>query len=149
MPQSPALDILNELLALERTNFGRRLLESTVFVSSLSVDDQLLVERIARAGDENAAKLTELVLRMGGVPGPRVTDPSVADLHYQELAHVLPRLISDREVLVRKCSLAAQKLVGEPTALAAVQRILARHREELAALQRRGGYNVPASGDTH
>ncbi len=142
MPVQSAADILNELLSHEQMNFPRRLLDSTVFVSGLSVEDLNLVERMARAGDEHSAGLTHLILRLGGVPSPRTADPSVADLHFQELRSVLPRLIADRENLVRKYSLSLQRLNAEPQAVKLLQGVLDRHRQELAFLQRRGGYNV-------
>jgi hypothetical protein len=146
MNEQAIVDILNEVLALEQCSLATRLMESTVFVSRPSVDDWNTVRRMARASEEHGAWLADAILQLGGVPGPRVSDVTSADLHFQELHHVLPRLIADREALVHKLMLAAQRVSAEPRAAEPVQRILRRHQEELASLQPSGGQNVGTAG---
>ena len=145
MDRQTIVGILNELLTLEQRNLVTRLLESTVFVSRLSVEDLNTVRRMARAGEEHGAWLADAVLQLGGVPGPRGIDPTSADLHYQELHHVLPRIVADREVIIRKYTMAARRLDDEPQAAQLVARILERHRDELTSLQQLGGHNVSAA----
>ena len=129
------VDILNELLAFEQRNMVPRVLESTVFISRLSVEALNVVQEMARASAENGAWLADAIRELGGAVGPRMTDTASADLHYQELRHVLPRLVADREALLHRYELAAHRVGAEPRAVEAVQRILRRHQEELARLQ--------------
>jgi hypothetical protein len=127
--------ILNELLACEQCSLVVRLLESTVFVPQTSLDDLGIVKRMARAGEEHAAWLSDAILKCGSVPGPRIGDARSADLHFQELRRLRPRLTADRKDLVRKYELAAGRIVAQSDAAEVVSRILERHREELTSLQ--------------
>lgn len=137
--------ILNELLMTEQGSLAVRLTESTVFVSHSSVEDSRIVQQMVRAGEEHGAWLTHAILQLGGVPGPRNPDTMSADLHFQELRRLLPRLLADREALVRKYALAAQRFGRERQAGEVVGRILERHQEELTSLQRLGGQSVSAA----
>ena len=73
------IDILNELLAAERSSAAQRLVESTVFVTQVGSDEFLNVKRLAEEQAEHAAWLTSLVLDLGGSPGMRVDDLATAD----------------------------------------------------------------------
>ena len=134
MDQGLVVAILNELLTLEQRSLAPRLLESTVFVSDLSVAAFSLVQRMAQATGDHTAALTKLILDCGGSPGPRSPSVATADLHFQELQHVLPRFIADQEAFVRRYTTAAERLSGEPRALALVTRILQRHQQDLEKL---------------
>jgi len=135
MDQELVVAILDELLTLEQRSFAPRLLESTVFVSDLSVAAFSLVQRMAQATGDRIAALTKLILDSGGSPGPRSSFIVTADLHFQELQHVLPRLIADEQALIRKYAVAAQRLSDEPNASAIVTRILQRHQQDLQTLR--------------
>lgn len=146
MDEQTVVEILNELLALEQRNLVTRLMESTVFISRLSVEDLSTVERMARASEENAAWLAEVIRSRGGVPGPRVNDVASADLHYNDLHRLLPRLITDRHSLIRKYTLAVKQLGTEPRTSELVVRIRDRHQDELTALQHLDSHNVSTAG---
>ena len=138
MDDRATVGILNELLALERRSLPVRLLESTVFVSRLAVEDLVMVKKMARAGEQDAAWLADAILQRGGAPSPRVADAQSADLHFQELHQLLPRLVTDRQALIRKYELAAGRLGANPDAAAVISRILDHHRRELTLLQQPG-----------
>lgn len=126
--------ILNELLSLEQSSLARRLLEATVSVSSTSVPALRLVQRMSTAAREHGAALAKLILDFGGIPAPRRDFITSADLHFQDLQHVLPRLVADQEAIVRNYTLAAQHLSDEPRALAVVTRILQQHQQDFQSL---------------
>lgn len=132
--QSPVA-ILNELLALEEQGLPARMLESTVFVSQVSVEDSTIVSRMADAQREHCAWLSEAIIDNGGAPGPRVGDATSGDLHFQDIHCLMPRLAADREAIVAKYALAAERLSALPEAAGLISRIQARHREELATLK--------------
>jgi len=126
--------ILNELLTHEQRGLTLRLLESTVSVSSPSVPALVLVQRMAAASRAHGAVLAKLILDMGGTPAPRRDLITSADLHFQDLPHVLTRLVADQEAVVRSYALAAQRFAGEPRALALVTRVLQQHQQDLQSL---------------
>jgi len=129
------LSVLNELLTRESQSLAPRLFESTVFVSRLSVADHLAAQRIAEANARHGSALAGLITDLGGVPGPRTGNVLTADLHFQELHYVLPRLIANHEALIASYRLAAQRVTGEPTAVKLLAEILSQHEHELADLR--------------
>ncbi len=145
MDSQTVIDILNELLVAEQQGLAHRLRESTVYISELAVGDAGRVRKLATQSDEHAEWLTNLILESGGSPGPRRGDVRSADLHYQELRHVLPRLARDQAELIRKYALACERVAAEPRTATLVARILARHQAHLDALRRPGTESVSAS----
>lgn len=127
--------ILNELLALEERGLPVRVLESTVFVSQVSVEDSTMVRRMVDAQREHCAWLSEAITEGGGVPGPRAADASSGDLHFQDIRCLMPRLAADREAIVAKYALAADRLSTLPEVAGLISRIQDRHRGELATLK--------------
>lgn len=134
MDKAQIVAILNELLTLEQRSLAPRLLESTVSVSGPSVPALVLVQRMTAATRDHGAALAKLILDLGGTPSPRRYLIATADLHFQDLQHVLPRLVIDFEAIVRSYTLAAQRLSDEPRALALVTRILQQHQQDLQSL---------------
>jgi len=131
--------ILNELLAGEQRATAPRILESTVYVSQLAVAQLPVAQRIARQTHSNGEELAELILNLGGVPGPPVPDAATAHLHFQDLHRLLPLLIDDHEKLIRKYEIAAERVASEPRILKVVTRIVQRHQEELRELRQLPG----------
>lgn len=138
--------LLNDLLAAEQRAMARRLFESTVFVSQLSVTEAQVARRIAHQIQRNCERLTTMILEYNGVPNPRLADQSMAHLHYQDLHYVFPLMIADHQALVRKYELASQQIAQEPRAADLVVRILELHRSELDELReiRETATGVPA-----
>ncbi len=136
MAHNETIDILNELLAAEQTSIVERLLASTVFVSWASADEYPLVQRMTREVGEHCEWLGQLILDLRGGLHPRANDPASADLHYQELGSLLPRVIEDEKAIVAKYETAHPRLAAEPRAAEVVWSILARHREHIDQLTR-------------
>ncbi|MHC4697452.1 MAG: hypothetical protein ACYTFA_11980 [Planctomycetota bacterium] len=146
MAEPAVVDILRELLVAEQGSLAPRLLESTVFVSDLAVDDLNAIKDMARAGEEHSAWLTELILSLGGAPVLREGDMTTADLHYQAVQCVLPRLVQDRESLVEHYTRVSDRVSEEPRATDLVARILSRHQEERGRVQQLIDKRVKPSG---
>ena len=129
-----AVDLLDELLAREQAGLAARLMQSTIFVSGLSVDTFQTVTRLARATDGHAAWLAGMILELGGTPGPRRVDSRLAEPHFQDVGSTLPLLVTNQEELIRVYEQAGERLTSEPRAVELTNRILQRHRDELALL---------------
>lgn len=126
--------ILNELLGREQEALVPRLFESTVFVSQLSIDGWEWARRAARANRAATERLAELIIELGGVPAPRRGRLASADLHYQELRTVQPRIEKDLEELIRYYRAAARQLGSHPQAASVIAETLQEHESERAAL---------------
>ena len=124
MDQPAEIDILNELLASEQRSLPVRVSEATVFVSKSTVEGFRAVEHMAENARTHAGWLSEFIIGLGGVPGPRTADAASADLHYLELGRAVPRLIRDHEGLITKYELAAGHLNAKPEAAELIDIIL-------------------------
>ena len=91
---------------------------------------------MAEQSAEHCAWLVDLITGLGGVPGPRPADASTADLHYQRIERVFPRLIFDHEALIESFALGAERVAEQPEASGVVRHILQRHRDDLVELKR-------------
>ncbi len=135
MPTETTLAVLNELLAAEHGNLAPRLFESTVFVSPLTVEAHEVVRGMVEAAREHCAALTSLIRELGGEPWPRGLDAATADLHYQRLNHLLPRLIAAHQTLLRTYKIAAGSVGEKRRAVELIERIIDRHEADLRMLQ--------------
>lgn len=140
------IDVLNELLAAERSAPAHRLIESTVFVSRAAAEDIFVVRKMAEQSQQHAAWLTEVVLRLGGSPGLRIGDLSSAGLHFQELRSAMPYLLSESDELVRKYKAASARVLSESQAVDVVGKILSRNEENRLAIKARCTESAEASG---
>jgi len=144
MAQNDTIDILNELLGLEQTSVIERLHRSGVFVSRAWADGYPVVKRMTEEVYEHGQWLVQLILDLRGGVWPRANDPTCADLHYQELCHLLPRVIDNEKAIIAKYELARSHLALEPQAIEVVSRILARHSEHVEQLTRFLANRAPA-----
>lgn len=128
--------VLNELLVRERDALSLRLFESTVFISRLSIDSSRVARSIVARAEDHTSKLVQLILDLDGSPRPPKNSISSADLHYQELNFVLPRLAEDQKRLLAAYRRGAE-LVGEHQgASALVAEIAADHERSIADIER-------------
>ncbi len=146
------IDIVQELLAAEQASIALRLAESTVFVSPVSAPDSAALGRIADEINEHSAWLADLLTRAGRSPGPRFSDLSTADLHFQEISFALPRLIADLTRLAQLCERAATGVATDQTVAPVVARMTQRHRKHLETLEALSGSaadesSPPAAGN--
>ena len=146
MTEPMIIDVLNELLAAERSAPALRLIESIVFVSRAASEDIFVVRRMAEQSQQHAGWLTEVILQLGGSPGLRVTDMTSAGLHFQELRSAMPYLLVQSEELVRKYNAASARVSSESQAVEVVGKILARHEENRLAIKARCNEPAGASG---
>lgn len=139
------IDIVQELLAAEQASIALRLAESTLFVAPPSAPDSAALGRIADEINEHSAWLADLLTAADRSPGPRISDLSTADLHFQEISFALPRLTADLTRLAQLCERAATGVATDQTVAPVVARMTDRHRKHLETLQALSG---PVAGDT-
>jgi hypothetical protein len=131
MPESSVTDILNSLLIEEERSLIARLGESTLFVSGSFAARIAVLREIARTQREHCAALTGLILELGDAPWPRQQDVRTADLHFQDIPHVWPRLLEDIQHLIDVHRVASGSVQGEPRAFALIAEHLQRHERNL------------------
>ncbi|MCH9058745.1 MAG: hypothetical protein IIB55_08975, partial [Planctomycetes bacterium] len=125
------IDIVQELLAAEQASIALRLAESTLFVAPPSAAEASALGRIAGEINEHSAWLVDVLARAGRSPGPRISDLSTADLHFQEISFALPRLTADLTRLAHLCERAATEVATDQTVAPVVARMTERHRKHV------------------
>ncbi len=135
MSQAEVLDVLNELLTVEQRRLAIRLVESTLFVSEDAIAESRLLVRMVDQSGQHCGRLVDVMLQLGGVPGPRTGDLDTAHLHYQQLDHLWPHLVADHEKLVATYRRAAERVVCEPQAAEVVGGILAKYQADFDSLR--------------
>ncbi len=144
MSQQTVLAVLNELLAAEQRAIAPRLFESIVYVSSPSVVMAQLADQMLAQSTTCQRALAGRVSRLGGEPRLRCGSLESADLHFQELHRVLPRLMADHERLVAKYRAAGERVSDDTETAEMVSRFLLAHERELDALATLGATKVPS-----
>lgn len=142
MSAESVLAVLNELLASEQRAIAPRLFESTVFVSSSSVAVAELADQMKQQSERCQLVLAGRIRSLDGEPRLRCGNVTSADLHFQDLHCVLPRLITDQQRLVAKYRSAGERLGGDAETAALVSRFLEAHERELEALTALGTVNA-------
>jgi len=135
MSDEPVVDVLNALLAGEQQSLAPRLFESTVFVSNASVAAVQIARRLSALSRANQQALAERVIALGGTPVIRRGNVRSADLHYQELRAIVPRLLNDHERLAELYRVAGEHVSGDAESAKLVARLLAGLDQELQALR--------------
>jgi len=105
-----------------------------MFVSRPAVKELTFVRSMVCAGEQNAARLAAAILDRGGSPALRINDVQSGDLHFQDIRCLLPRLVEEREALVRKYTLAAGRVGDDTEVQALLSNIAEQHREEVSSL---------------
>ena len=135
MNPSPAVDVLDELLAAESRSLIRHLDSSTVFISWASADDAEAVRAMVVEDAQHAELLTRTILDLEGNPSPLGYDPIAAGMHYLELHTLLPQVVAGEESLVARYEDVIGSVADEPAAAEVVARLLARHRARAGRLR--------------
>lgn len=136
MDRAALIDRLNSLLAAERAGMLSYLPHSTAFTSWGTAYQEQELRRMVRENDEHIAWLIETITTLHGGVGPSARSPRCAELNYQDLRFVLPRVLDDEKKLVATYEAALPMLASEPKAVATASRILQRHREHVAQMSR-------------
>lgn len=135
MNPSPAVDVLDELLAAESRSLVRHLDSSTVFISWASADDAEAIRAMVVEDAQHADLLTKTILELNGSPSPLGYDAAAAGMHYVELHTLLPQVVAGEELLVARYEDAVGRVADEPAAADVVARLLARHRSRADRLR--------------
>ena len=135
MNPSPAVDILDELLAAESRSLIRHLGSLNVFISWASADDAEAVQAMVVEDAQHADLLTKTILELNGNPSPLGYDPAAAGMHYLELHTLLPQVVAGEELLVARYEDSVGTVADEPAAAEVVARLLARHRSRADRLR--------------
>lgn len=137
------VQIIDSLLAVEGTSLLERLTASANYVDVAEADDASRVMAMIDDEKQHARMLVGLLEELDAAPGPRRVDARWADLHYNRIETIFPRLIADKKRLVAEYERASAALASVPRAAQVAGVILARHREHLAKLERLAAKNKP------
>lgn len=144
MDRETAVERLNDLLELEVHGLPCRLGEVQSYVDWADAGLTQVLERIAADGRDNQRRLSEEIVRLGGMPRPVSPDIRSARVHYLEARYLLPVLIEEEQRLVSAYQAAAGEFSSTSEAAGVVEEILVGHRVLLEELEAVAAPPVPA-----
>ena len=142
MPTASAavLDALNSLLESEQNSIFRFMDEGSPYLSRATVEVRRSLQEMAKASEWHAEQLYRLIDRLGGTPRPRGLQPEEQFLAYLSLKFLLPKLVTEKELMIRRFENAMRAIRAVPDTPPEVLRLLqaqqADHRAQLEVLKR-------------
>lgn len=136
MPKSAIIDIVDQMHAIEGASLILRVGESATFINHNDVTAAAELNAFAAQQREHLRWLAQLLDQLDATPGPRRVNTASADLHFNRIESVLPRLIDDKKHLIAQYERAAARVASEPRAADQFARIIARHRDHLTRLEK-------------
>lgn len=134
MSDQVAINTLNKLLSAEYESLIPRLREADPFVSWPAADDRALVEQMLADVEAHERDLTEMIIRLRGMPLPPRYSAETSSVHYIKLDYLMPAVIdSVRRLIVTYESTGA---TGHAETDALIARNLANYQNHLSMLEK-------------
>lgn len=138
------IQTVDQMHAIEGASLILRTSESSGFVDHDDVTAAAELSAFAAQQREHLRWLAQLLDELDATPGPRRVNAASADLHYNRIEAILPRLITDKKNLIAQYERAAARVASEPRAADLFAHIIARHRDHLTRLEKLVGANSTA-----
>lgn len=135
MPDPGVIDEIDRLYGLESAALILRLSESAAYIKPQDTRDAMTLDHMAADQREHLQWIADLLDTLDATPGPRRVNTLSADLHYNRIETLVPRLVDDERQLQSHCEQIARLVVGEPRAADLCSRIAARHRAHVDQLE--------------
>jgi hypothetical protein len=134
------VEILNDLLDAELNSVFRFMGEGSPYLSRATADVRRPLAEMVASTDRRAGEIYSLIESLGGTPIPRGLRSDEQYLAFLSLKFLLPKLVTERELTIRRYENAiaglkkAPERAGEATQL--LQGQLGELRQELEVLRR-------------
>jgi hypothetical protein len=136
MPDPSIIHTVDRMHAIEGASLIIRMTESAAFVDHDGVAAAAELNAMADQQRQHLHWLAQLLDELDATPGPRRVNAASADLHYNRIESILPRLIDDKKNLIAEYDRASTRVASQPRATDLFGRINARHRDHLARLEK-------------
>lgn len=143
------VEILNDLLDAELNSVFRFMGEGSPYLSRATAEVRQPLAKMVASSDRRAGEIYSLIESLGGTPIPRGLRPEEQYLAFLSLKFLLPKLVTERELTIRRYENAIAGLKKAPErAGEAIQLLngqLRELRDEFTVLQRASDEVVRAS----
>jgi hypothetical protein len=142
MPAVPVatVEILNDLLDAELNSVFRFMGEGSPYLSRATAEVRRPLAEMVVSSDRRAGEIYSLIESLGGTPIPRGLRPEEQYLAFLSLKFLLPKLVTERELTIRRYETAIAGLRKAPERAGEAMQLLQAHlqelRQELSILQR-------------
>jgi len=154
-PRATLLERLEACVSGKTYSFVDYIVNASPYIAERFAPLWELLLQLRKEEREHARMLSRLVVKMGGVPNPRIFDESAADLNYLRIEYLAKLLIQAKEKAIGELEKTIELCAGAPEArevllelLAAEQQQLVRIRETLASCERNGSLPQPSSNES-
>ena len=135
----PTIDALSRLYAAEHACPTGRLNQTMPYVPASEAIERATIARIVQEDLEHQAWLADLLIDRGTAPPPASYQSIAAEMHYCQLASLLPFLIAAERELIGTYQAESPKLSNDKAASRRVIEIARRHESHLHTFERLAG----------
>ena len=141
------VDILNSLLEAEMNSIFRFMGEGSPYLSRATAEVRRPLQEMVDTTQRHVIELAELIESLGGYPSDGLNvQPEEQFLAFLSLKFLLPKLVHEKELTIRRYENALSALRDAPPEVKAVLSAhLAEHRAQLGVLQRAADEVIRAS----
>lgn len=138
-PPVAVLDTLNSLLEAELNSIFRFMGEGSPYLTRATAQVRRPLALMVRDNERHSRELSEWIERLGGSPTPRLRPrPGDQYLAYLSLNFLLPKLVGDKRLLIRRYENALAAVEERPdihsSANELLRRLLNDHKNDLQVL---------------
>jgi len=127
------VEILNDLLDAELNSVFRFMGEGSPYLSRATAEVRKPLAEMVESSSRRAGELFDLIERLGGSPIPRGLRPDEQYLAYLSLKFLLPKLVTDKKLCIRRYENAINGIKTVPDGTDDVMQTLSRHLQEQKA----------------
>jgi hypothetical protein len=127
------VEILNDLLDAELNSVFRFMGDGSPYLSRATAEVRAPLAAMVESSNRRAGELFTLIEGMGGSPIPRGVRPEEQYLAFLSLKFLLPKLVTDKQLCIRRYENALSALTKVPDAQDQAVEALTRHLQEQRA----------------
>jgi hypothetical protein len=145
-PPVAVVDALNSLLEAEQNSVFRFMGEGSPYLNRATADVRRPLQEMVNANLRHVEALGTMVQRLGGYPVPRAVQSEEQYLAFLSLKFLLPKLVTEKELIIRRYDNALRALMDAPPEVTRLLRaIQAEHKAHLDVLRKSASDVIAAS----
>ena len=144
-PPVAVVDALNSLLEAEQASVFRFMDEGSPYLSRATADVRRPLQEMVEANKRHVAALGSMVQRLGGYPAPRSVRSEEQYLAFLSLKFLLPKLVTEKELIVRRYDNALRAMPDAPAEVTRLLRAIQSEHKTHAEVLRKSAEQVIAA----
>ncbi len=131
------VDALNSLVEAELNSLFRFMGEGSPYLNRATVEMRVPLLGMVATSERHAEEIAALIESLNGVPSLRSVQPEEQYLAYLSIKFLLPKLMSDKKLMIERYENVITSLPGvDPAVLAVLKSHIADHKADIVVLEK-------------